>query len=165
MCRGGVCSGGEVGTPRDQTFALRGDSDSQAAGVLFEGGLASRHFARVSNIWDWKARRLLEWHREKAGRIEAVHDVVKNELAGGVLPSKYFGANAAWLRLVVIVSCAEDGVALGDEAGAAGGMAGSLEAASLADIRRVLSADKQATFREPRGRVRARCSLRTASGR
>jgi hypothetical protein len=31
-----------------------------------------------------------------------VHDVVKNELAGGVLPSKDFGANAAWLRLAVI---------------------------------------------------------------
>ncbi|MGD0010311.1 MAG: hypothetical protein ABSE93_17410 [Terriglobia bacterium] len=43
------------------------------------------------------ARRLIEWRREKAGTIEAVHDVVKNELAGGVLPSKYFGTNAAWL--------------------------------------------------------------------
>lgn len=27
--------------------------------------------------------------------------MIKNDLAGGVLPSKYFGANAAWLRLVV----------------------------------------------------------------
>ncbi|MGA2476978.1 MAG: IS1380 family transposase [Terriglobia bacterium] len=71
-------------------------------GGLFEGGLTTRHFALLSNIWDWKARRLMEWHREKAGTIEAVHDVVKNELAGGVLPSKYFGANAAWLRLAVI---------------------------------------------------------------
>ncbi len=68
-------------------------------GGLFEGGPATRHFALVSNIWDWKAGRLIEWHREKAGTIEAVHEVVKNELAGGVLPSKYFGANAAWLRL------------------------------------------------------------------
>src|SRR5208283_4689339 len=71
-------------------------------GGLFEGGLATRHFALVSNIWDWKARRLMEWHREKAGTVELVHDVIKNELGGGVLPSKYFGANAAWLRLAVI---------------------------------------------------------------
>jgi hypothetical protein len=28
--------------------------------------------------------------------------VLKNELAGGVMPSKYFGTNAAWLRLAVI---------------------------------------------------------------
>jgi len=27
---------------------------------------------------------------------------MKNDLAAGVLPSKYFGANAAWLRLAVI---------------------------------------------------------------
>ncbi len=45
---------------------------------------------------------MIEWHREKAGTIELVHDVIKNELGGGVLPSKYFGANAAWLRLAVI---------------------------------------------------------------
>jgi hypothetical protein len=58
--------------------------------------------ARVSNVWEWRAARLIEWHREKAGTIEGVHDVVKNELAGGVMPCKYFGANAAWLRLAVI---------------------------------------------------------------
>ena len=44
----------------------------------------------------------MEWHREKAGTIELVHDILKNDLAAGVLPSKYFGANAAWLRLAVI---------------------------------------------------------------
>ena len=27
---------------------------------------------------------------------------MKNELAAGVMPSKYFGANAAWLRMAVI---------------------------------------------------------------
>jgi hypothetical protein len=41
-------------------------------GGLFEEGLATRHFALVSNIWDWKAGRLVEWHRERAGTIEAV---------------------------------------------------------------------------------------------
>ena len=30
--------------------------------------------------------------------MEAVQDVLKNELAAGVLPCKYFGANAAWSR-------------------------------------------------------------------
>ena len=29
------------------------------------------------------------WHREKAGTIEAVHDVLKNELTGGVMPSTW----------------------------------------------------------------------------
>lgn len=69
---------------------------------LFEDGGKVKHFAIVTNIREWKPARLIQWHREKAGTIEAVHDVVKNELGGGVLPCKYFGANAAWLRLAMI---------------------------------------------------------------
>jgi hypothetical protein len=71
-------------------------------GELFEDGSAVRHFAVLSNRWELKPARLIEWHREKAGTIEFVHDVIKNDLGGGVLPSKHFGANAAWLRLAVI---------------------------------------------------------------
>jgi hypothetical protein len=74
----------------------------QRQGNLFADGGKVKHFAVVTNLWDWKASRLIEWHREKAGTIEGVHDVVKNELAAGVMPSKYFGTNAAWLRLAVI---------------------------------------------------------------
>jgi hypothetical protein len=69
---------------------------------LFADGNKVKHFAVLSNIREWKASRLIEWHREKAGTIEGVHDVLKNELAAGVMPSKYFGTNAAWLRLAVI---------------------------------------------------------------
>jgi hypothetical protein len=69
---------------------------------LFDDGSAVRHFAVLSNRWELKPARLIEWHRQKAGTIELVHDVIKNDLGGGVLPSKYFGANAAWLRLAVI---------------------------------------------------------------
>jgi hypothetical protein len=69
---------------------------------LFADGSTIKHFAVVSNLWEWTVKRLLEWHREKAGSIEAVHDVIKNELAGGVMPCGRFGANAAWLRLAVL---------------------------------------------------------------
>jgi hypothetical protein len=31
-----------------------------------------------------------------------LHDVLANDLGAGVLPSKYFGANAAWLRLAAM---------------------------------------------------------------
>jgi hypothetical protein len=64
--------------------------------------VADKHFAVLTNIRHWKASRLLSWHREKAGTIEAVHDVLKNELAAGVLPCGRFGANAAWLRLAIL---------------------------------------------------------------
>jgi len=71
-------------------------------GDLFADGAEAKHFAVVSNVWEWETKRLLEWHREKAGTIEAIHDVLKNELAAGVLPCSRFGANAAWLRLAVL---------------------------------------------------------------
>ncbi len=71
-------------------------------GELFAGGEAVKYFAVRTNLWDWKPKRLLEWHREKAGSIEAAHAVIKNELAGGVLPCARFGANAAWLRFAVL---------------------------------------------------------------
>ena len=63
--------------------------------ALFADGSTVKYFAVVSNVWEWTPKRLLEWHREKAGSIEAVHDVIKNELAGGVMPCGRFGANAA----------------------------------------------------------------------
>ncbi len=74
---------------------------------LFADGSREKHFAVVSNLREWTPERLIQWHREKAGTIEAVHDVLKNELAGGVMPSKYFDANAvgwnaAWPRLTAI---------------------------------------------------------------
>ena len=51
-------------------------------GALFDDGSSVRHFAVVTNLWDWEAARLIQWHREKAGTVEGVHDVLKNELGG-----------------------------------------------------------------------------------
>jgi hypothetical protein len=47
-----------------------------------------RRFAVQSNLWQWKAARLIDWHQERAGTLEGVHDVLKNDLGAGVLPSK-----------------------------------------------------------------------------
>ncbi len=71
-------------------------------GELFADGSTVKHFAVISNLWNWSPKKLLEWHREKAGSIEAAHAVIKNELGGGVMPCGRFGANAAWLRLAVL---------------------------------------------------------------
>jgi hypothetical protein len=71
-------------------------------GELFSDGSEAKYFAVASNEWNWGPKKLLEWHREKAGTIEAVHDVLKNELAGGVMPCGRFGANAAWMRLALM---------------------------------------------------------------
>ena len=42
----------------------------QRQGNLFADGGKVKHFAVVTTLWDWKASRLIEWHREKAGTIE-----------------------------------------------------------------------------------------------
>jgi hypothetical protein len=54
-------------------------------GERFDDGSRVRHFAVLSNRWELPAAALIAWHREKAGTIELVHDVIKIELGGGVL--------------------------------------------------------------------------------
>jgi hypothetical protein len=70
-----------------------------AQGELFGDGSAYHYFAVVSNLWSWDGERLLQWQRERCGTVEKTHDVLKNDLAGGVMPAKRFFANAAWWRL------------------------------------------------------------------
>lgn len=71
-------------------------------GELFADGSEAKYFAVATNQWEWDRVRLLEWQREKAGTVEALHDVLKNDLAAGVMPCGRLGANAAWLRLAVM---------------------------------------------------------------
>ncbi len=65
---------------------------------LFESRGVTYH-AVVSNRHELDAAQLVRWHRQKAGTIEHVHRVLKDELGAGVLPSARFGANAAWFRI------------------------------------------------------------------
>jgi hypothetical protein len=71
-------------------------------GELFASGADRMYLAVVSNDFAEDGAKLLHWHYQKAGHIEVVHDVVKNELGGGVLPCGAFGANAAWFRLCLL---------------------------------------------------------------
>jgi len=45
---------------------------------------------------------LIRWHRERCGKSEEAHAVMKEDLAGGQLPSKLFGANAAWWGAMIL---------------------------------------------------------------
>lgn len=86
-------------TKPDRYLAIR---LTKRQGELFADGQAVRHFAVVTNRWEMDGGELIEWHRGKAGTIEHVHDVLKNELGAGVMPCGRFGANAAWFRLAVL---------------------------------------------------------------
>jgi len=71
-------------------------------GLLFASGHDTMYLAVVSNRRELLAIELLRWHWQKAGTIEHVHDVTKNELGAGTPPCGRFGANAAWYRLSVL---------------------------------------------------------------
>jgi len=71
-------------------------------GILFAAGYDTKYLAVVSNRWELSGEQLLQWHWAKAGTIEHVHDVTKNELGAAVPPCGRFGANAAWYRLSLL---------------------------------------------------------------
>lgn len=73
-----------------------------AQGELFQDGTPYHYFAVVTNIWSWDGEKLLRWQRERCGTVEKAHDILKNDLAGGVMPAKRFFANAAWWRLNIL---------------------------------------------------------------
>ena len=45
---------------------------------------------------------LLWWYRKRCGYSEQVHAVMKDDLAGGRMPSGKFGVNAAWWHVMVL---------------------------------------------------------------
>lgn len=70
-------------------------------GLLFADGSDRHHHAVVTNR-KLDGGLLLDWHREKAGTVEHVHDEVKNWLGGGHMPSQHFAVNAAWFKLSLL---------------------------------------------------------------
>ena len=55
----------------------------------------------VTNL-TWAGDAVIWWLRERCGKGEEVHKVLKEDLAGGVLPSGLFGANAAWWAITML---------------------------------------------------------------
>jgi hypothetical protein len=58
-------------------------------------------FGLVTNR-DLAGDQLIWWSRERCGKGEEMHAIMKHDLAGGHLPSAHFGANAAWWDIMVL---------------------------------------------------------------
>jgi hypothetical protein len=58
-------------------------------------------FGMVTNR-DIPGDKLIWWHRGRCGKGEEIHKIMKEDLAGGHLPSGRFGANAAWWSMMVL---------------------------------------------------------------
>jgi hypothetical protein len=58
-------------------------------------------FGLVTNR-DLPGDELIWWSRERCGKGEEMHAIMKHDLAGGHLPSYHFGANAAWWEIMIL---------------------------------------------------------------
>ncbi len=56
----------------------------------------------IATNMDWEGSKLIDWHHERCGKSEEAHAVMKEDLAGGKLPSGKFGENAAWWWIMVL---------------------------------------------------------------
>ncbi len=45
---------------------------------------------------------VIPWYRGRCGKSEEAHSIMKEDLAGGRLPSGLFGANAAWWQIMIL---------------------------------------------------------------
>lgn len=59
-------------------------------------------FGLVTNLLDLPGEQVIYWLRDRCGKSEEAHAVMKRDLAGGRLPSKLFGANAAWWGVMIL---------------------------------------------------------------
>ncbi len=62
--------------------------------------------------------KLIGWYRQRCGKGEEVHGVLKEDLAGGRLQSGLFGANAAWWAIAVLALNPVWGYGAGSQLGA-----------------------------------------------
>jgi hypothetical protein len=69
--------------------------------TMRKGGVRYKVFGIVTNM-PWDGQELIEWHYKRCGRSEQAHSVMKEDLAGGTLPSGDFGENAAWWWIMVL---------------------------------------------------------------
>ena len=67
----------------------------------FEGQGRHKIYGVVTNR-DLPGDELIRWHRQRCGASEMAHSVMKEDLAGGKLPSQFFGANAAWWTIMLL---------------------------------------------------------------
>lgn len=58
-------------------------------------------FGLATNM-DWEGEKLIHWHRERCGKSEEAHAVMKDDFAGGKFPSDDFGENAAWWWIMIL---------------------------------------------------------------
>jgi hypothetical protein len=56
----------------------------------------------IVTTMDWDGQELIPWLYKRCGKSEEAHSIMKEDLAGGKLPSDDFGVNAAWWWIMIL---------------------------------------------------------------
>ena len=86
--------------------------------VMRQAGGAWHKVSGLVTNRDLPGDEMIRWYRQRCGKGEQVHSVLKSDLAAGRLPSGLFGANAAWWAIAVLafnLSSAMKRLALGGQ--------------------------------------------------
>jgi hypothetical protein len=84
-----------------QTFPGMSEQLSFPFQTMNWGGVKYKITGVVTNM-DIPGDDLIGWYRERCGKSEEAHSIMKEDLAGGKLPSGLFGANAAWWQIMIL---------------------------------------------------------------
>jgi hypothetical protein len=69
--------------------------------TMSRGGVTYKVFGIVTNL-DWYGGDVIHFHDGRCGKCEEAHKILKEDFAGGTMPSNEFGANAAWWAIAVL---------------------------------------------------------------
>jgi len=69
--------------------------------TMSRGGITYKVFGVVTNL-SWDGSEVICFHDGRCGKSEEAHKILKEDFAGGKMPSSEFGANAAWWQIAVL---------------------------------------------------------------
>jgi hypothetical protein len=69
--------------------------------TMSRGGVTYKVFGIVTNL-DWDGADVIRFHDGRCGKCEEAHKILKEDFAGGKMPSNEFGANAAWWHIAIL---------------------------------------------------------------
>jgi len=64
-------------------------------------GVTYKVFGVVTNM-NWDGGGVIRFHDARCGKSEEAHKILKDDFAGGRMPSSEFGANAAWWAIAIL---------------------------------------------------------------
>jgi hypothetical protein len=85
---------------KDERFMILGDCIYRTRGIVTnidDGEDGSLYGYGEGEPMD--GEKIIQWQRRRCGKSEEAHHILKDELAGGHVPSGRFGANAAWWNI------------------------------------------------------------------